>query len=51
LTATDVIEIRKLRRQGWSFPRLADRFGIGASQVFRITSGKQWAHIKDGGNS
>ena len=45
LTADDVAEIKRLRATGeWSQSRLARKFGISPTQVWRIAHGYKWAH-------
>lgn len=45
LTSADVTEARRLRAQGWSFRRIADRFGVTASTICRIERGLTWTHL------
>lgn len=42
LTLPDVIEIRRLRAEGWSTPRLAKRFGLNNAYVWRLVRGEYW---------
>jgi hypothetical protein len=42
LRREQVAELRRLRAEGWSLPRLAAHFGIGTSQAWRITHGASW---------
>lgn len=41
----DVIEIRKLKRQGKTLKEIGNIFGISFQQVSRICSGERWNHI------
>lgn len=45
LTATKVREIRKLRAHGWTQQRIADKFGVKQPAIWKILSGKKWAHV------
>lgn len=45
LTTEQVIEIRKLKGQGWSYPKLSKKYGIGMSQLHRIVKRIKWAHV------
>ena len=45
ITAADAKEIRRLRAEGWTYPRLAKRFPVGMSQLHRIVSGTKWGHV------
>lgn len=46
LTENAVREIRKLRSEGWSQARIAEKFEVNQSQVSRILLGKTWSHVK-----
>jgi len=46
LTADDVIELRRLAKQGWSNVQLADRFKLSLPHVSDVKLGKKWACIK-----
>jgi len=45
ITEADAAEIRRLRAEGVSRPEVSRRFGIHASQISRICSGKAWSHV------
>ena len=46
LTAKQVIEMRKLRAEGWLHRQLAEKFGVARQTVTGVVSGKEWAHIQ-----
>lgn len=48
LNPQKVIEIRRLRSEGWSYPRLARQFHVGENQIARICKGTAWAHVTQG---
>jgi hypothetical protein len=45
VTASDVIEIRRLRGAGISLQTLADQFGLTTQHTHNICGGKSWKHI------
>lgn len=46
LTEDEVLQIYKLVREGvWTLQEIADRFGVGKSQVFRIKHRESWKHL------
>ena len=45
LTDDDVREIRRRRAAGELGTTLAKEFGVTSTQIYTITSGKQWRHI------
>lgn len=45
LGANEVRAIRSLRAHGVSVAALSEAFGVGAQQVYRIASGKQWKNV------
>lgn len=45
LTDADVLEIRRLRKEGWTGPQLAAKFNIDRSQARRIGDGLCWKHL------
>jgi hypothetical protein len=47
LTPDMVRELRQLRREGWSYGRLAIRFGISSRHACRIASNKAWSWMDD----
>ncbi len=44
LTAPEVMEIRRLRDEGWSYGKLAKWFGISKRMTIRIVKGESWAN-------
>lgn len=44
LTESDVAYIRRARLSGVSRHSLAKTFGVSGSQIYRVTTGKAWAH-------
>jgi transcriptional regulator len=46
LTEANVIEVRRLYREGVKQVELARRFGVGQDCVSRIVLGKAWKHLK-----
>lgn len=48
LTPRDVLEIRRLRGDGWSQSRLAKQFKVGINQIGKICRGEAWANITHG---
>lgn len=46
ITEDDVRTIRKLRAEGQSVASVTKQFGISKRQVWMITSGKSWRHVK-----
>ena len=44
-TEADVIEMRSLRRQGWSLQQLADRYSSSFRYMSEICIGKAWRHV------
>jgi hypothetical protein len=45
LTSDQVLEIRKLRSDGYTHQAIADMYGIGSSSVSLISNRKIWKHI------
>lgn len=45
LTESLVVEIRKMRAGGASYPAIAKRFGIAISHAHRIATAKNWSHV------
>jgi DNA invertase Pin-like site-specific DNA recombinase len=45
LTADNVIDIRRLKREGKSNRQIATTYGINAGHVSRIVNHKVWKHI------
>lgn len=46
LTAKDVVEIKKLLRDGVVGKDIASKFGISRQSITQIKTGRQWSHIK-----
>lgn len=46
LTEADIPLIRQLRREGWSWTRLATRFGVSTYPIRMIVKGDTWSHIQ-----
>jgi hypothetical protein len=40
-----VRELRRMRADGWSFGRLASRFGIAVVTAFNIATHRTWSHV------
>jgi hypothetical protein len=40
-----VIEARRLKREGWTYPELAARYGVCRNTVSYAVTGKTWSHI------
>jgi len=45
IKSASVRHVRRLRREGMSFMKIAMRFGISKRQVMRIVTGFAWSHI------
>jgi hypothetical protein len=45
LTEELVIEVRRLKAEGVSYPALVRRFGVGKVTLFYAISGRTWSHI------
>ena len=43
LSLEDVLEIKRLRKYGWTYRQLKNRFSIGNTQIGRIVKGFSWA--------
>lgn len=46
LTETDVLEVRRLAKQGWQQKDIAKRFQVSKPCISRLLSGKTWKHLK-----
>lgn len=46
LTEENVLEIRRLRLEGWSVPKLAKRYGVDYTIAYGIIKGTRWRHVK-----
>jgi len=46
LTADKVRELRRLRSEGWTYRRLATRYGMTRSPITNAAKGETWAHIR-----
>ena len=40
-----VIEARRLKAEGWTYPALAERYGVGRVTLFYAISGRTWQHL------
>lgn len=49
LTDDDVLTIRRLRVDGWTYARLGDRFGVGKTTIGRVVRRAIWNHVKEVG--
>jgi HNH endonuclease len=47
LTAACVVELRRLRADGMSWQRLADRFGVSVAAVRQVLDGVSWSHVQE----
>lgn len=45
LTDDMVIEMRSLRRRGWSQKRLGERYGLSQQGISAVLNGKSWRHV------
>lgn len=45
LTEENVLEMRKLFREGWTLQELKDKFGMSSSYISKIVNYKQWKHV------
>ena len=45
LTEDDIRVIRKLYADGWTFNRIAYRYGISAEHVSKIVRRQSWSHV------
>lgn len=45
LTEEKVLEARRLKRQGWTYPALAERYNVGKVTLFYAISGRTWSHV------
>lgn len=45
LTEEEVLEIRRLRNDGWSIPKLAAKFNLTTTPVWRIVNRYSWKNI------
>jgi integrase len=43
-----VIEARRLKREGWSYAKLAVRYGVSENAIFCAVTGKTWWHVREG---
>lgn len=48
LTIKQVIEIRKLRAEGWTQPALARGFKVSVNQIAKICNGTAWTNVTQG---
>lgn len=47
MTTLKALEARKLRRQGWTYQKLAERFQVNSWTIWHIVNGTQWRHIEE----
>jgi transcriptional regulator len=45
LTEAKVIELRRLREEGWTYNRLAARYQVTRAAVIWAVQRKTWAHV------
>ena len=45
INADDVLELRRLRAEGWTLNALAARYGISFQAAGDIAKGKTWRHV------
>jgi hypothetical protein len=45
LDEVKVAEARRLKRDGWTYPELAARYGVGKVTLFYAVSGRTWGHV------
>jgi hypothetical protein len=45
LDEADVVELRRLHREGWHYRGLAERFGVSENAIYYAAIGKTWAHV------
>ena len=45
LTAVKVRAMRRLRKKGWSYPRLGKRFGVSWHTAYWACIGQTWKHV------
>ena len=45
LTESDVLQMRKLRKEGWQYPDLVNQFGMPKRSIKRIVKGISWGHL------
>lgn len=45
LTEKDVLEMRQLRKKGWTLQELRDKYGMSSSYISKIVNYKQWTHV------
>lgn len=46
-TEESVLEMRRLRLEGWTYARLSEEFDISITQARAIINGKYWSWVKD----
>lgn len=47
LTESQVEECKSLRAKGWSYPRLAARYGVSHPTIQALIKGLTWKHVKE----
>lgn len=48
LTEAKVIEMRKVRKEGWTFQKIGDHFGVERRQASDVVRGVNWGWLKEG---
>lgn len=41
----DVIEIRRLRSKGWTFEKIAKKYNMNRSWIYRVATKESWKHV------
>ena len=45
LNESQVVEIRRLRREGWTLQSLAEKFGVGDVTILNVARRTRWRHV------
>ena len=45
ITAVNVLEMRRMRSDGFQFKAIAERFGVTTQNAFMVATGKTWRHV------
>jgi hypothetical protein len=48
LTTADVLLMRELRAQGWTYPQIGERFGVEKMTAWSAVNGRNWKHVTRG---
>jgi hypothetical protein len=43
----EVLELLSLRKNGWTYSELSQKFKVSMSQVGHIVTGEQWGYLQD----